>query len=109
MVAQWAGLRCNLWASERKGRLHLERLGDIGRECLTETVDLLLHLRYGERWAAHFQDTHVSHEEVSSITMDVRVRAGDGDLLCQHSTTNEDVSDLPSEAWCMSARHRCES
>ena len=82
MVAQRAGLRRNLWAPERKRRLHLKRFGDVGRECLSEAVDLLLHLRDGERWPARFQDTHVPHKEVSGITVDIGIRTGYGDLDC---------------------------
>ena len=48
VVAQRAGLGGHLGTSERKRWLHFERLGGVCRECLTQAVYLLLHLRHGK-------------------------------------------------------------
>jgi hypothetical protein len=98
MVAHRTGLGSDLGASEWKGWLHLERLRDICRECLTQAVHLLLHLRHGKGWSACFEDAHVSHEKLPSIAMNIRVGAGDCDLNYQSSPGGNAAIDLLSVA-----------
>jgi len=83
MITQRTGLWSHLRASERKRRLHFKRFADVGRKCLAETVDLLLHLRHGKVWPTGFENAHVSYKELSGIAVDVGIGTSDGDLSRQ--------------------------
>ena len=85
LVGKRTRLRGHLRTAEGERGLEFERLRGIGRESLAQAVDLGLHLGHGPGWSACFEDTHVSYEEISSIPVDIWIRAGNCNLDCQRT------------------------
>lgn len=85
LIGKRTRLRGHLRTAEGERSLEFERLRGIGRESLAQAVDLGLHLGHGPGWSACFQDTHVSYKEIPSISIDIRIRAGDCNLDCQRT------------------------
>lgn len=74
LVTHRAWLWRYLWTSEWECRLQLKWLRTIGRKCLTQAVDLLLHFWHRERRRYGFQDAHVAYKEAPGVMVDIWVR-----------------------------------
>ena len=79
------------WTAIREARLQHKRLGRICGECISQSLDLILHVWHGPLSGTGFQKAHVAGEVLASIFVEIRVRRRQGNKV--DDGTSQDAVD----------------